>query len=584
MTELSLAERLKIRSLSAERLRRRAVTRTLSSPLLRWRYGVGAADQILIVPQDLRSADPSFWTEIEHGHFGLAGEIADLRGASPFRITPPSPAWARKLHGFGWLRHLAAAEDDTATEAARSLVVEWIALHRIDAGIAFEPAVVGRRLLSWITNANLLLDGVDAKTYAAILGSIGRQIVALKTTWRNAPDGVPRMTALIAMVLADLAVSGHDRQLREAEAALVDEMRRQFLPDGGHVSRNASVLVDLILDVLPLAQCFQARGRAAPDEIGSAVKKGLAFLRFMRLGDGMLARFNGVSTGSPAALATVLGYCDGEIDAARRADNSGYARLECGQTVMLVDVGPPPPLAMATDAGAGALSFEITAGRFPILVNGGYPGPADRDWIAPARATASHNTLTLAEQSSSRIVRHPQLEALLDGPPIRGPDTVTASITEDGGAALLAASHDGYLKRFGLLHTRHLKLAGDGDALSGVDRLEPPRGALRLKTDLPYAVRFHLHPDCRLEAGHDPAACTIVLPNADRWTFSAEGINLSLEESIFYVDSAGPRPSMQIVLRGATYGEAEVRWHLYRAVDAVAAGDSDAVSPDEDET
>ena len=96
MTGLSLTERLKIRTLSAEQLRRRALTRTLSSPLLRWRYGSAAAEQILIVPQELRAADPSFWFEVENDHFGLASEIADLKGASPFRISPPSVAWHRR--------------------------------------------------------------------------------------------------------------------------------------------------------------------------------------------------------------------------------------------------------------------------------------------------------------------------------------------------------------------------------------------------------------------------------------------------------------------------------------------------------
>ena len=210
MTGLSLAERLKIRTLSVEQARRRVVTRTLSSPLLRWRYGSAAADQILIVPQELRAADPSFWNEVEHGHFGLASQIVDLKGASPFRAFPPSLAWERELNGFGWLRHLAAAENDDATDTARQLVLDWVAVNKAPRGLAFEPAVVARRLISWIAQANMLLEGADARTYTTIMSSIGHQVITLKATWRNAPDGVPRMTSLIALVLADLAVSGHD--------------------------------------------------------------------------------------------------------------------------------------------------------------------------------------------------------------------------------------------------------------------------------------------------------------------------------------------------------------------------------------
>jgi uncharacterized heparinase superfamily protein len=37
---------------------------------------------------------------------------------------------------------------------------------------------------------------------------------------------------------------------------------------------------------------------------------------------------------------------------------------------------------------------------------------------------------------------------------------------------------------------------------------------------------------------------------------------LAIEESTFFADSAGPRRSLQIVARGATFGETEVRWVL----------------------
>ncbi|MET0407675.1 MAG: heparinase II/III family protein [Hyphomicrobium sp.] len=557
---LNVSERLKIRSLSVERLRRRAVTLTLSSPLLRWRYAGNGADQILIVPQELRAADPSFWTEVAHGYFGLASQIADLKGASVFRITPPSLAWERELHGFGWLRHLAATEEEDAAAAARELVLEWIALKKISHGVAYEPEVIARRLISWISQANMILEDLDARSYTQVMSSIGQQIVALRTTWRNAPDGVPRMVCLIALLLSGLSISSHDRHLKEAEAALVIELKRQILDDGGHISRSASVLSDLILDLLPVGQCFGSRALVAPEEINSAIKKALSYLRFMRLGDGMLARFNGVSTGSPAAIATVLGYSAGEFDIMPIARASGYARLERGRTVVMMDIGSPPPLELSTEAQAGALSFEMTSRQHLIFANGGFPGSADHDWDSVARATASHNTLCLSETSSSRLIRHEQLESIVDGLPIRGPDTVTAEFSDGPNQAEITASHDGYLKRFGLIHSRDLALSSAGDKLTGVDRLAPPKGTLRLKRDLPYAIHFHLHPDCRCQSS-GRGTCRITLRDGETWIFTADDTSrLSIEESLYFVDSAGPRPALQIVLRGTTFGQTSVNW------------------------
>ena len=40
---------------------------------------------------------------------------------------------------------------------------------------------------------------------------------------------------------------------------LVDELERQILPDGGHISRNPGALIELLLDLLPLRQAFAAR-------------------------------------------------------------------------------------------------------------------------------------------------------------------------------------------------------------------------------------------------------------------------------------------------------------------------------------
>ena len=150
---------------------------------------------------------------------------------------------------------------------------------------------------------------------------------------------------------------------------------------------------------------------------------------------------------------------------------------------------------------------------------------------------------------------------MIGGLPIRGPDSVVSEYSDDNGQAVLHANHDGYLKRFGLIHSRRLSLSPAGDKLEGIDILRPPKGQLRLKTDLPYAINFHLHPDCRCTLD-ERTVCRVKLPDGRFWIFSVKDASLSIEESIFYVDSAGPRPSLQIVLRGTTFGEMEVHWSM----------------------
>ena len=302
------AERAELAALAARRAGRAAAARALRSPALRWWLTPAYADELLIVPQDLRTLDPSFLSEIAADQFGLAGTLVSLGGFSPFALPPPHGAWARELHGFGWLRHLRAANHDDAQVAARAFATSWLMLERRHADIAFEPTVVARRIISWISHADLLLEGSDQKDYLAMAGSLGVDIQLLAATWRNAQDGYPRLLTLAAQVLAGLCVARLERRLARAQTLLVAEIERQILADGGHVTRNPGVLVDILLDFLPLRQCYAAREATPPPEFQAAISRMIAFVKSMRLGDGTLARFNGVSCTEADALATALSY------------------------------------------------------------------------------------------------------------------------------------------------------------------------------------------------------------------------------------------------------------------------------------
>lgn len=564
MPRLKISERIRITQLAADRLRRGAVSSMLHAPPFRWHFAPSTAEQLLIVPQDLRTADPSFWDEVEVGHFGLAGRVASAIDVSPFDIAPPSEAWARKLHGFGWLRHLAAAARAEARETARLLATEWAMRHRgSGGGIPWEPAVTGRRLVSWISHSNFLLEEADAETYDILTESLGVQLVRLAAGWRTSPSGYPRLVSLMSLLLAQLCISGHEAQVPETERLFVQELRRQILPDGGHVGRNPGVLVELMLDFLPLHKCFATRGLKVPPELASALKSMLAMLKYMRLGDGMLARFNGMGVPEPAGLATVLVYDDHPGTLPAEAPASRYVRAARGRSILIMDAGPPPPLEAAAEAHAGCLSFEFSVGTELMFVNGGAPSASSAEWRSAARATASHNTLCLGEKSSSKLIRHRTLEELVGGSPIRYPRDVDVRVQEADGAIEIETSHDGYVRRFGLVHSRTLALAASGRRLLGIDRLTGHDGPLRLRNDLPFAIHFHLHPGIRCRRGANPNVAVIELASGeDVWWFRLEGASLAIEESTYFADSAGPRRALQIVARGATFGETSVRWVL----------------------
>lgn len=518
-------------------------------------------DELLLAPPDLRVPDPSFLDELRFGSFGLAGEIADLGGRSPFARARVSADWARELHGFGWLRHLDADRSESSELLARRLVHDWLQRGCRDKRHAWAPEVTGRRLMSWLSHSALLLDGAEPKFYAAVMRSLQRQTNYLATAWQQAAEGHDKLIALIGLVLADVCMAGRDRQLKRSQKLLAAEIERQILADGGHIGRNPQTLVELLLDVLPLRQCFLVRGLTPLSAVPAALGRMVPMLRHLRLGDGSLARFNGVGATDRDALATVLAYDKGEAALPALAPQSGYARLARGSSIVVVDVGPAPPLGVAHNAHAGCLSVEVSVGDEPLFVNNGRPGLGDANLAAAARATASHNTLCLKEQSSSILTRRGQRRGAL---PIEQPDRVSAKLVETQAGLLLEASHDGYLGRWGIIHARSLSLDAAGDKLQGSDRLLPAKGVLRFSWDVPFAIHFHVHPNVEVWPGRDPDTADLVLKSGQHWRLKVTRAALAIEPSVYSGGALGPRPGQQLVLRATCHGEAKVDWEVAR--------------------
>src|SRR5262245_27010662 len=189
-----------------DRARAQMLAYARRSELLSWPAARPQADDLLMAPPNSRVPDPSFVDELRCGNFGLAGELAELKGRSPFARPPVSRDWAHELHGFAWLRHLDAARAEDTERMARRLLRDWLQTGSRDKHYAWAPEATGRRLMSWLAHSELLLDAADPKFHAAMMRSLQRQARYLSAAWQNAPEGYPKLLGPIGTVLAGLCV------------------------------------------------------------------------------------------------------------------------------------------------------------------------------------------------------------------------------------------------------------------------------------------------------------------------------------------------------------------------------------------
>jgi len=569
---VSIAQRRRLSTLILGRFVRSAVSRVGGGSASLARLWPGRTDRLIIAPHDLRTADATRAAEIYAGRFVFAGKIVTCHSRSVFDLEPPSDDWDAALLGFGWLRHLRAADTAITRANARSLIEDWISSPPRRRPMSRRADVLARRVISLLSQAPLVLSDTDSKFYRRYLRSLARDIRQLRSAALDIPDGVARLQVLIALCYAALCLAHQANQIKTATRKLSDELQRQILPDGGHISRNPNALIELLADLLPLRQTFAARNIPPPPALLNAIDRMMPMLRFFRHGDGNFALFNGMSGTPSDLLATLLAYDDTHGAPMATMPHTGYQRMDAGATTVIVDSGPPPPPNVSQEAHAGCLAFELSSGQNRIVINCGMPLNGRETWRAFARGTSAHSTATYHDTSSCQFVERSSMKRLLRGAPIvSGPAEVSSEREFVADGTLLTCSHDGYAGRFGVIHTRVLLLANDGLRLEGEDTLAPPHGSRIRGHDADFALRFHLHPAVKASRLSDAHGVMLVLPNREVWTFEAPDDKVELADSVFLAGSDGARRTQQIVVRQDARNVANIRWSFTRSSASASA-------------
>jgi uncharacterized heparinase superfamily protein len=244
----------------------------------------------------------------------------------------------------------------------------------------------------------------------------------------------------------------------------------------------------------------------------------------------------------------------------RAARGWGYQRMSALGTILVLDAAPPPPPKMTASGAASTLAFELSDGPQRLIVNCGGPAPfpsaLSEPLIEALRSTAAHSTLVLAETNSTAILH--------DGSLGRGVTDVTVDRSEDNDSSRIEATHDGYVRRFGLIHKRSLMLGNDGKELRGADQLIA-RGRRKVREFVPFAVRFHLARNVEATLTADGMGAILRSKGTPPWNFRCRGAMLTTEESLV-VDGAGAsHPTTQLVIVGEMSGiGGEIGWQFRR--------------------
>jgi uncharacterized heparinase superfamily protein len=516
--------------------------------------------KLVAVPRDHVAGDRQAGDALLAGRLIVGSETIALADID-FAELGVEGAAAERLQGFSWLRDLAAAASrESGARLAEAVIGRWLLAHGSRVDQAWAPQLWGERMLFWTAYAPYILSSGDNGYRSALLNTVARGARHLDGNAEKAPAGLDRVTAWCGVVAAGLLVQGGVPRVARGEAGLARALSSAQFDDGGLVSRSPFEQM-LLVDRLGLLRgCYFAARQSIPDGIEAAAAAALAALHGVTRGDGALSSWLGCGPGLAARVAALVEGCGIRARPLRNARGWGYQRMTALGTVLVLDASPPPPQKIAAQGSASTLALELSDGTQRLVVNCGGPGPLPTELsdelVQALRSTAAHSTLVLADTNSTNI--------LADGSLGKGVDDVTIDRSEDNDASRLEASHDGYVRSFGMVHKRSLMLGNDGKELRGADQLIA-KGRKKIRESAAYAVRFHLAPGVEATITADGMGAILRSKGAPPWNFRCRGGQLTAEESLWVDGHGQPQGTMQLVIVGEVSAlGGEIGWQFRR--------------------
>jgi len=501
-----------------------------------------------VVPPDPWPGDAEHGREIISGSFVFAGQKIE-KDALSWDPENAHPEWFDELHSFEWMRDLRSVGGERARRMAREMTDSWLREYSKSVGDkSWRIDILGKRLKSWITFYDFFCSSANDDFRKEYFASLVRQARYLSNTLDvpDVIDGIPLMYALRGLAYAGIALGNSENYLERAFSDILDQIKEQILPDGGHISRSPNATFEFLLCLVDLRSALISAKIEVPEELQHAIDRIAPAIKFFRHQDSALSQFNGGRESNAYLCETILMHSGATGKAMKSLTHSGYESIQKGHARLIMDVGLPLVSKYSDRAHAGLCSFEFSYGRERMFVNCGTSAIKGK-WRELLRTTLAHTALVVDNKNSCQFDK----SGLVANLPM-----VSSKRTEEAEFASIEATHSGYMGLSGLSHHRFVKIADKGDILSGEDQLSG-------KIGVPYSVRFHLHPSVTATVMKGGEEIYLTGKNGSNWIFKIEGGKAELDESVYCSEGYIPQKTQQIVFESRTSTTSTiVKWEM----------------------
>ncbi len=455
----------------------------------------------------------------------------------------------KKLHNFFWLFTIDLKSSKKITQ---SIITNWIEKNKNFNNKSWEIDTLSRRIISWISNSKLTYEDSSEKYKENFNFIIKKQINHLINEIDNSESIDDKIIGCTAIILSGLCYKD-EKYLNYGLNLLKKIINFSLDNEGFPKSRSLRQLIFYLKYFILIRELLKESQNDMPEYLNEAIFYLGQSYNFLWKNNNLSFLFNGNHELNHADFDRYLKE-HGYKFKTQTNEISGYALLKSKDVSIIMDVGNPPEKKFSQNYQSGALSFEIIYLGKKVICNSGYFQNTKHQLNDISRSTATHSTLILDNMSICRFKKNKKGNSIIE----KNFRILNKKIIFEKDFWSLQGSHDGYRKKYGIIHDREIQFYPEANKIIGKDKIINDKKFKKCN----FEVRFHLLPETKITKTQDGKAILIELENSG-WRFSCNNYLIDVETGLYFGRKNSYTENQNILISGTVQNEGQdITWEI----------------------
>ena len=433
----------------------------------------------------------------------------------------------KNLHSFLWLARLDRKNNKIMT---KNIIRSWINIYYNYDPSTWEMEITARRIIAWSSNTDMTLENSDKEYKENFFLSLIKQSNFLSKNLKKLFYDPSKIICCAAIILSGMMFKENESNYKIGIKELEKVVKNYFDEDGFPKSRNPEEVFICLKYLILIREWFKEAQKPIPDFLNEIISKCGSCYAMLSCSNKQFPLFNGATEINHKDYDTFLKNLKYKF-ISKNYEFSNLIKIKKKKFEFFIDCGNPPPTSFAKYYQAGCLAFELNSNKQKVICNSGYGKYLSPKLTSLSRSTASHSTLYINDTSSCIFQKNKFINKVYGNSLVEEHKVIKKSYIEEKDFYSITASHNGYEKKFGYIHTRSIKILKKEDKIFGHDELKKTKN---YSNPLIYFIRFHIYPNIKIVKTKAGNSILISLSNGEGWLLQNQTNSFQIEKDIFF--------------------------------------------------